>query len=157
MNIFVLDSSPSLAAQSHCDKHVVKMILESAQLLCTAHHELDESSAPAGLYRPTHKNHPCAIWTRESVENYVWLYQLFDALCAEYNTRYNKVHLTEEKLLSTLSVAPRNIPQSPATPFALAMPEKYRSLDAVQSYRAYYLEEKRHIAKWKTITPYWWN
>ena len=65
MNIFVLDNDPFKAAEYQCDKHVVKMVLETAQLLCSAH-----ETAP---YKRTHYNHPCAIWTRSSLSNYMWL------------------------------------------------------------------------------------
>ena len=85
MNIFMLDNDTKLAAQYHNDKHCVKMCLEYAQLLCTARHESGDSTA---RYRPTHKNHPSAIWVRESLNNYVWLCQLGIDLCKEYTERY---------------------------------------------------------------------
>ena len=82
MNIFYLDEDPVLAAQMHCDKHVVKMILESAQLLSTAHLLIDgdELADERGLYKATHKNHPSSKWVRDSSENYEWLWNLFDQL-----------------------------------------------------------------------------
>ena len=94
MNIFYLDKDPVIAAQMHCDKHVVKMILESAQLMSTAHRFLDGDryADKNGLYKLTHKNHPTAIWVRKSKENYMWTWNLLDALLQEYTKRYNKHH-----------------------------------------------------------------
>ena len=73
MNIFYLDSDPYVAAKMHCDKHVVKMILESAQMLSTAHRVLDgdEYADERGLYKMAHKNHPSTIWVRTSTDNYM--------------------------------------------------------------------------------------
>ena len=97
MNIFYLDRSPSIAAEMACDKHVVKMILESAQLLSTAHRVIDgdEYADKVGLYKMAHKNHPSTIWTRTSTENYMWLNRYFGALCREYTYRYGKHHASE--------------------------------------------------------------
>ncbi len=179
MNIFVLDSKPRLAAEYHCDKHVIKMILESAQLLSTAHRVLDGTEciriSPGGrklkdyklddlvkdelLYKATHVNHPCAIWAREAVGNYIWLHDLFYCLCKEYTLRYNKIHLTESKLLDLLCEYPQKISGGPITPFVQAMPDEYKvSDDAVTAYRNYYLNDKADIAVWKySQTPFWWN
>ena len=79
MNIFYLDEDTEICAQYHCDKHVVKMILEYAQILCTVLHELGQE-AP---YRPTHRNHPCTVWARESLDNWIWLRALCQALNQE--------------------------------------------------------------------------
>jgi hypothetical protein len=84
MNIFYLDTNIQLCSEYHCDKHVVKMILEYAQILCTVLHESGES-AP---YRPTHKNHPCVLWAGESIENWKWLRDLANALNTEYKFRF---------------------------------------------------------------------
>lgn len=148
MNIFFLDKDPVKAARYHCDKHVVKMILESAQLLSTAHRLLDERDDDI-LYRATHKNHPCAIWVRESSGNYSWLYNLFVALCDEYTYRYDKIHLTDSKLRKELYSCPNNIPFVRRTKPAQAMPEKYRDKDPVIAYRNYYNGDKAPIATWK--------
>ena len=79
MNIFVLDENPQVAAQMHNDKHVVKMILETAQLLCGVHHMVGgDYDIP---YKLSHKNHPCAIWVRQCIENYIWLCDLGLSLC----------------------------------------------------------------------------
>jgi len=101
MNIFYLNSDPERAAQLQYNKHVVKMILESAQLLCSAHIMLDsEIDVP---YKLTHKNHPSAVWTRQSRSNYAWLYFHMMALGKEYKKRYNKEHLTITKCRDVLA------------------------------------------------------
>jgi hypothetical protein len=155
MNIFVLDADPSVAAKAQCDKHVVKMVLESAQLLSTA--QQVNGNPGLGMYKPTHKNHPCTKWASETYANYSWLYQHFDALCSEYTNRYGKVHKSSG-LLATLH--PSNFPGTGfvQTPFAQAMPDEYRSEDPVRAYRAYYLAEKR-FAEWNRSTPQpsWWK
>ena len=94
MNIFYLDKNPVLAAQYHYDTHVVKMCLETAQLLCTAQHQyITKSKAKElDLYRATHVRHPCAIWVSQNSLAYVWTYELFEALLAEYKHRYGKTH-----------------------------------------------------------------
>lgn len=156
MNIFVLDYHPKIAAQYHCDKHVVKMILESAQMLCTAHAHFN--SIVDNAYKPTHVNHPCNIWTRECDKNYLWLWSLFYWLNKEYAFRYSKVHATGRKLLRNLMAIPDRIPiTETVTDFVLAMPDEYKSSDVVASYRAYYKGEKAAIAKWQySQVPNWW-
>jgi hypothetical protein len=180
MNIFYLDDNPATAAHYHCDKHVVKMILESAQLLSTAHRVLDGEMGQQlsknnrkikiwtlpdwredVLYKTAHYNHPCAIWVRKSIENYKWLYNLLTALCAEYRTRYGKVHATETKLLEDLSYPPDNIPKVPFTEPPQAMdlyPQCKVPGNVVQAYRNYYKEIKSEIAEWRyTEKPYWYE
>jgi hypothetical protein len=151
MNIFVLSRCPRLAARLHCDKHVVKMILETAQLLYSAHHVLGTPELPEGAYKKTHANHPCALWVRESRANYLWLAELGLELCKEYQYRYgeHKIHKTERHLLWLKANAPV-LPDGEATPFRQAMPDEYKHPDAVQAYRTYYLEVKvaRGIVKY---------
>lgn len=160
MNIFYLDNNPVVAAKAMTDKHVVKMILESAQLLCTAHRVIDgdpviQYSANGRrltryshptlddvLYKSTHINHPSGVWARESKANYLWLYEHFLALCAEYTHRYNKVHASYDKLGTILSTPPLAIASSPFTPIKLAMPVAYHLSDPVKAYRYYYASEK---------------
>jgi hypothetical protein len=146
MNIFYLHPDPAIAAQAMTNKHVVKMILESAQLLCAAHHILDGDISPFKneLYKVTHRNHPSNIWTRESIENYNWLYKHFIALCNEYTNRYGKIHLTQAKLEQLLSNPPLNIPKVPATPIRVAITNTVWHVknNPVQSYRNYYMGEK---------------
>lgn len=157
MNIFVLDNDPIKAAQMHCDKHAVKMVLEVAQMLSTAHRVLDEVDSDV-LYKSTHKNHPCSVWARESSGNYEWLYEHFVALCDEYTHRYGKVHMTDTKLRETLKSLPENITPGTMTPFALAMPDDVKTNDAVESYRSYYSVHKSDIATWQKCrpAPAWW-
>lgn len=157
MNIFYLHEHPRKAAQLQCDKHVVKMILESAQMLCTAHRELD-GDVPDVFYRSTHKNHPSSVWVRENIWHYVWLYNHFCALCDEYAHRYGKTHLTDTKLRGLLFFIPENIKRSPGfAPPPQCMPEEYQCEDAVEAYRNYYKGEKAGFAKWtKRNEPAWW-
>jgi hypothetical protein len=156
MNIFILDSDPRLAAQYHCDKHVVKMILETAQMLCTAHDCY--KSKIENAYKPTHVNHPCNVWARACTENYNWLWDLFYWLNVEYHFRYNKLHATGRKLLRSLRSPPSSMPSFGfKTEFALAMPDECKIGNAVASYREYYRRDKADIAVWAhSETPYWW-
>jgi hypothetical protein len=155
MNIFVLDKVPSLAAQYHCDKHVVKMTLEYGQLLCGALHYHGVDDVP---YKATHMNHPCSIWARETNHNYNWLLGLFYFTAHEYKQRYGKLHKTYSKLIHFADIHRRSIPSGPFTPFPLAMPDEYKTEDAVESYRNYYLGDKARFARWKTGNePEWWT
>lgn len=145
MNIFFLDRDPVIAAQMQTSKHVCKMIIESGQLLSTAHRFLDKEYAPTGLYKATHINHPCSIWTRTSSGNYEWLYFHFISLCQEYTKRYKKNHLTLIKLSYIVFKLPRNINIGSMTEIPLVMPDAYKMNDPVESYRLYYKEEKIHL------------
>lgn len=145
MNIFYLDSNPKIAAQAMTNKHVVKMILESAQLLSTAHHLIDGDQATDKdlLYKPTHHNHPSAVWVRQSALHYLWLYEHFMALCNEYTERYGKIHATFTKLAMPLANFPKNIVYVDFVQPPCAMPDQYKvSNDSVTSYRNYYIGEK---------------
>lgn len=155
MNIFVLDTDPKKCAVYHNDKHVVKMILETAQLLCGSHH-VTESQYEIP-YKLSHKNHPCSIWVRECIENYIWLCDLGLELCAEYTYRYGKRHKSQDIIEWCLMNTP-NIPTNgDVTPFALAMPDECKVGTAIDSYRAYYMVEKRSLASWKNRqTPEWY-
>lgn len=163
MNIFVLSSNPQQAARYHCDKHVVKMILESAQMLSTAHRVLDgDENVDPILYKTTHKNHPCSVWVRESVDNYYWLYDLFVALCNEYHYRYDRTHMTEVKLRDRLRKEPNNIPFVVGTRFPIAMksePQCIQENNPVQSYRDFYkTKQSRFNMNWtKRETPEWFK
>jgi hypothetical protein len=154
MNIFVLDLEPKKCAEYHMDKHAVKMILESVQLLCGVHW-VTGSEAP---YKLSHKNHPCSIWSRECIENYVWLCDLTKELCKEYTFRYGKKHKSEQ-ILEWCMINQPNLPvNGDITPFALAMPDECKIGDAVESYRNYYMTSKRNLAVWKNREiPYWFN
>lgn len=175
MNIFYLHNDTKKCAEMHVDKHCVKMILEYAQLLSTAHRYLDGTVnigvSKTGrkqtryvlpdhrddkLYSATHINHPSAVWVRQSLENYQWLYNMFRDLIAEYNYRYGKVHKCS-MLLGELQYPPNNIPKDkPFTEPTPAMPDHYKVVgNAVQSYINYYLGDKTRMFSWKNRkTPY---
>jgi hypothetical protein len=172
MNIFVLHKNPHKAARWHADKHVVKMILESVQMLYTAHWALAhphllECKSPIALskaqkllsvpeslsnapeqkngsvgYRPVHIHHPCTRWVRESAANYNWLCSLALYLAIEFRFRFGGEHSCEVHALWLSENLPAGIPDIPLTPFALAMPLEYKKRDAIQSYRAFYKGSK---------------
>lgn len=124
------------------------MILEYAQLLSTTHHVLDKESAPSVLYKPTHINHPSAVWTRANTENYRWLVSLFIDLNKEYTFRYNKRHKSKSLLSSFLHV-PKNIPDGIFYQPTQAMPPEFKiEGDSITAYRNYYYGAKRDIAHW---------
>lgn len=168
MNIFYLDKCTTTCAQYHNDKHVVKMILEYAQLLSTAHRVLDgkeyvdDSSGRKMkrwrlgtpeveniLYKATHINHPSAVWARENNSNYKWLYCLWRDLMVEYTYRYGRVHACD-KLSGVLARAPKNIPENYLTQPTPAMPDEYKVRnDSLTSYRNYYRYGKAHLNSWK--------
>lgn len=158
MNIFFLDNSPKKAAEYQCNKHVVKMILESAQLLCGVHHELGTQKLPEKFYRKTHINHPCAIWARQRLGNYVWLAQHAMHLCQEYTWRYGKIHLSQS-LIEWLVQNPPNLTGEFVDP-PQCMPDEFRGSDCIKAYRLYYFLNKRLTieCKWtKREKPEWWN
>lgn len=139
MNIFYLSRCPKTAAKMHCDKHVVKMILETAQLLSTAHWELG-STAP---YKVTHKNHPSAVWARSGRYQYRWLYELLEALSDEYTKRYGKVHLTWQKCSEALREPPAGIPEIEWGDPPQCMPWFCKDNNTVVAYRNYYEYKKQ--------------
>ncbi len=135
MNIFYLSSDPHEAARLQCDRHVVKMILETAQLLSTAHNELDGEQV---AYKSTHKNHPSAVWARANRKNYTWLRKHLMALGDEYTRRYGKVHKTIQKHSQSLLWPPNAIPDGGFTDPPQCMPDECKRVDAVQGYQVYY-------------------
>lgn len=173
MNIFYLSNCPKESAKYMYNKHVVKMILETAQLLSTAHRLLDGKlvtmSYRSGkikkkmkldcpimdevVYKDTHKNHPSAVWVRESAENYFWAYEHMIALGKEYTRRYGKEHLTITKLKDILYNFPKNIPSRAFVQPPQCMPDEYIKSDAVDGYWAYYIGEKHTVCN-KSETPY---
>lgn len=182
MNIFYLDKNPRKCAEMHVDKHCVKMILEYAQLLSTAHRVIDgvlstrlsksgrkqncyilNDQRDVVLYSATHVNHPSAIWCRQSVANYVWLAELLEECCKEYTYRYGKIHKVESSgLMQELkNNIPKNIPNKPFTEPTPAMPDDCKvSGDSIQSYRNYYSMNKGHLWSWKgklnsRKVPFW--
>lgn len=171
MNLFYLSDDPKICALWAVDRHVVKMTLEAAQLLSTAHRVIDGKettfSSTSGrkkkhwclpdderemeLYNATHINHPCAIWVRENINNYRWTWDYLYQHCREYTYRYDKVHKIErDGLLSLLHLPPRGIKYGPKTPVPCAMDTKYIvSTDPIVNYRNYYKYGKEHLHKWK--------
>jgi hypothetical protein len=179
VNIFYLDHDVRKCAEMHNDKHVVKMILEYAQLLSTAHRVLDGveliglsdsgrkkkfwtlgDSRDYTLYKATHINHPSAVWVRQSAQNYMWLAEMLEVLCGEYTYRYGKVHKVERDGLMQLlkNEFPKNLPIAPFTEPTPAMPDDVKvSGDSIKSYRNYYINNKAHLANWKKrTTPEWY-
>jgi len=159
MNIFYLHPDTDVCATMHCDKHAVKMILEYAQLLSTAHHVLDGEPEVA-CYKKTHVNHPSAVWSRENTSNYRWLWSLLDNLCKEYTVRYQRVHKTESSgIVAGLRILPKNITEGAFTQPPQCMPDYCKDdTDAIIGYRNYYIKEKSYMAKWKnTKIPAWYQ
>lgn len=178
MNIFFLDRDPRVAAQYHCDKHVVKMILESAQLLATAHRILDgnmvveankngrkmkrwrlDDSRESVLYTASHVNHPSAVWIRQNMDHYRWLYDLMYCLVVEYKHRYDDKYHKCEEMLGPLLDAPYNIDVTDWVDPPQAMPDDAKVPgDSVEAYRNYYRIHKRRMANWKIRgTPFWYK
>jgi len=163
MNIFFIDWDPRLAAVAMVDRHITKMMVETAQLLSTAHRVLDgderlllHDGRVSILYRATHRNHPCSIWTRTSVENYLWLVEHQFALLDEYTHRYGKKHKTGE-LMYTLQSPPHGLRDWDFTEPPCAMPSEFIvSDDPVQNYRQYYRVGKASLHSWKNRTPPEW-
>jgi len=154
MNIFILDLDPAKAAKYHCDSHVVKMILESAQLLSTVHHL--SGTGTQWMYKQTHANHPCTKWLLQSKDNYEWCWNLGIWLCVEYTYRFNRLHATQT-LLEKMERPPLSLPEPGGlTPFAQAMPDEFKDTDAVQAYRNYYRVAKAHLHKYtRCDAPAW--
>ena len=178
MNIFYLHPNTKTCAQQHCDKHVVKMIIEYAQLMSTAHRVLDgtmyqaktklnrnikrwrmvDSELENTLYKASHINHPSGKWCRMTKENYGYLYGLWIELCKEYTHRYGRKHLTQEKLEHILVNTPKNMPSAGITTMPQAMPDDVKMPDPLDGYRKYYRTYKRDFAKWTNRqTPEWFN
>ncbi len=144
MNIFYLHKDPVIAAKVQYNKHVVKMILESAQMLCTAHHEImgEDADVP---YKRAHVNHPSTIWCRRSAENYSWLYDHMMALGKEYTKRYGKQHLTIIKCRDFLSIPPKHIQGNEWLEPPQCMPDEYKADSSLIAYWNYYENEKHTV------------
>jgi hypothetical protein len=184
MNIFYLHPDPQTCAEMHVDKHVVKMIIEYAQLMSTAHRLLDgtqdvekryvNGSLPPryrhikvwnhpdkemhfNLMRASHINHPSAVWCRVNDENYKWLSNLWTCLLTEYTFRYGKNHSCE-KYIPYLAKTPINIPKGQFFQPTPAMPDEVKIPgDSLASYRNYYINNKKHLASWKIRSaPTWY-
>ena len=151
MNIFWLDTNFKKSAQYHCDKHVVKMIIEYAQILSVANREfgLDEG------YNVTHRNHPCMMWARESQANWLALKIMALQLNKEYEYRYGRTHKSAY-VIASLSMPP--IPNIGITKVPQCVPEQYKCDNPIIAYRNYYIGEKAYFARWKgRPVPEWFN
>lgn len=178
MNIFYLHHDPVICAEMHNDKHCVKMIIEYAQLLSTAHRLLDgdpyidktangrsikrwrlEDELDEAFMKASHINHPSNVWARENDSNYTWLFALWKALCSEYTYRYGKIHSVERRMLNILIKLPKNIKHGAFTEPTPAMPDDVKVTgNSIASYRSYYINNKTHLAKWKNRpTPQWFT
>ena len=179
MNIFVLDNDPHEAALYHCNKHVIKMILESGQLLCAAHwlHHLKEANlslcdfkrvkdaqswlfenVSKDLHPPwklTYSSHPCTVWTSENVSNYSWVLRLAESLVDQYRLRYKKEHACKHVIKWLGKNYPPGIDEGFLSQHPVYMKEDYKIYDdtgfisVVKSYKNYYLLDKSRFAKWE--------
>jgi hypothetical protein len=159
MNLFILSLNMAQCAEWMIDKHISKMILEAVQMLCSAKRCLEPSGDHSKLYRITHKNHPVTIWIRTSIENYMWTLDMIEAMHNEWQYRYQ--HTKEHKSYTLAKWLRQNPPPVESfdhkglTPFALAMPDEYKTEDPVESYQNYY-RSKARFATWKRRDkPYW--
>ena len=177
MNIFYLHEDPIQNAKWHIDKHIVKMPIEYAQLMSTAHRLLDgemyigktaigrnikrwrlHDEREDILYKASHINHPSAIWVRESIENYFEMYKLYMAVLAEFTNRYGKVHGSSKPSIALIR-PPKNIPMVKGTQLPQCMPEicKVKN-NPILAYRNYYIVEKNSFASWKNREiPEWFQ
>ena len=175
MNLFYLSNKPQEAAQFHCDKHVVKMIIELNQMLSTAHRIIDGTPAriktktgrskteyilpdsrEINLYKTSHANHPTSVWARQSKDHYQWMLECTKYLLEEYTYRYGKIHASS-RLLNSINTIPHNIADVGFVDPPPAMPDHCKIPgNVVESYRKYYVMEKKHFAKWtKRPVPSW--
>ncbi len=155
MNIFVVDRNPVKAARALCDSHVVKMILESCQLLSTYDFL---HGRPEGRFAPTHRNHPCRV----SLENpgvRRWLRLHLGALLDEYERRFGRAHACRAMYLKFWKLPGDSGPfRFPENAFAAVMPERFRRGGIVRSYRAYYRYKKQTLLRWnytRAAEPVW--
>lgn len=156
MNIFILHENPEIAASYLCDKHVLKMIIESFQMLSTTRRYYGDDTSV--LYKPTHINHPCTMWVKESKQNYNWLVRHVKAIHDQYYLRYRKTHYSFRLLYDIVKEELKQQPDVGLTPFALAMPNEFKNKNAVKAYRSFYVHEKYFFARWThpSFPPYWY-
>ena len=177
MNIFAVNDNPHIAAVELCDQHIVKMPIESAQMLSTAHRCLDgdrfEDRTSNGrrytrwifsderesvLYKSTMRGHPCTQWVMENLQNYLWLSIHALEMCEEYTRRYDKRHGSQDVIEYLRVNYPKNMPNAMRSPFAQAMPDYCKRSNAVDAYQTFYIEEKARFARWsKTCPPSWYE
>jgi len=160
MNIFRVDNDPILSAQMLCDKHIVKMPLETAQMLCSVWHRYGQGTNVP--YKEVHKKHPCTLWAGDSMDNYNWLWQHGMELCFEYTRRYNKIHKSQQVIMDLSYPSPSKFifDTRVGTPQPQCIPDEYKvDNDVVLGYRNYYVGAKRLIAKWKHFgsMPKWFE
>jgi hypothetical protein len=163
VNIFAVDLCPITTAQMLCDHHVVKMTLESAQMLSTI--QRLHGNADERLYKPTHSKHPCTLWAQSCTSNYYWLHRHFHALGNEYTYRFGKQHKSHVTLVALLSKAPVSLQRcAHITPFALAMPAEIQQQacghsveESVRLYRLYYATKRdgMQMRYTKRTMPQW--
>ena len=161
MNRFLINYSPELCARDMCDKHVVKMPLEEAQMLCTTVRlHAPEYAEEAGLYRAVHQKHPCTIWAGQTRANYLYSLDMFREMCREYTYRYGKVHASW-RLYDALVDAAQYVPDGNITPHPECFSE-HTDLKSgrpwpIQSYRKFYMtKQKRFKMVWtKRDMPEW--
>tara|TARA_R110001592_G_scaffold54222_2_gene165939 strand:- start:4844 stop:5344 length:501 start_codon:yes stop_codon:yes gene_type:complete len=157
MNIFVLDYMSEDAAKMLCDKHIVKMPLESAQMLSSVWHRYGHGDKVQ--YKEAFKNHPCTLWAGDSFGNYNWLWYHGLELCFEYTRRYNKIHKCQQVIMDlSYDKTPFDFESSIRTPHVQCMPDHYKDDDPVRAYRKYYIGDKSEIATWNKVIntkPYW--
>lgn len=153
MNVFVLDHDMKKSAEYTCDKHVVKMITEHVELLCSAYFFTDESDKSP--YYLSNANHPIAKWVRYSLSNWIWLRDYTLVLYDEYKYRYNNRDHKAGEVCKKLIIP--NLEDKGFTKMPCSMPNEYKTDSVVQSYRNYYIGEKQHIIKYtKRNIPYWY-
>ena len=173
MNLFFLDIDPKKCAEYHCDKHVVKMILELIQMMYTAHNFLKTKDIPINGYRSFNPQHPTCIWVRRCVENYTYTSLVAKYLCEEYTYRYGRIHKSQKHLdwlIKTIPEADNISSYKPGTvlsynkrfqelghtPVPLAMFDDTKFQDTFKSYHFYYIVHKRQFAKWTCRSSPWW-
>lgn len=155
MNLFILSLIQREIAQYMMDKHVSKILLEAVQMLCSAKRILEpDDEICETIYKLAHKNHPVTIWCRTSKANFLWTLDLIEELHNEWRFRYGHSKRVYHKAYLIALVLKDHVPKTfekvGLTPFALAMPPEYKTDDAVESYRQYYMsQEKQKIASWK--------
>lgn len=156
MNIFTVDSDPTIAAQMLCDKHVLSQVRESTVLLCLA---LDYCQKPVPIdekwVHRSYRNHPSTKWARACAGNFDWLLQHGLALASEYTYRYGKIHDCQRYLNKI--VTPDGLDQSALQPFAKVVADDCKEIeDPIEAYRSYYINHKAYFAVWTRRKPPTW-
>ena len=161
MNIFVTDSSPVKSAQVLPDKHIVKMPLETCQMLSIVASDKwghgfgvlpKVDGTPYKTDKGAFRNHPCTAWANSFVTNWQWLLAHGFALCDEYAARYGKVHTCHHTLLAAKEILPTGDPTGRSgkgpTPFARAMPNEFKFDTSIDTFTAYkmYIASKPWVA-----------